>query len=446
MGYWFIAGPMIGKKEFNFPAFNEADILLFSKRGKAVYNPARRDSEQGFIHRGMKGTYEEIRVQGFDVAKSIGRNAAAIAHQECEGIVLLEGWEGSKLTCVEIGLARALGKKVVLYPSMKPLPNPVESLDKDRGRCRGVWGAVLGEAEAKRITDSVNELDCCDEETMRVHRLAPSMLRVAYRSAMKSPDTSTQNGAVYLAGTRGFTTGTRGHNHPADGSDADYQQTGDKKRYMVHAEVDAITKAAAKGYSTKGGILYAPWSACSACAQVIVNSGISTVVNWKPAMDRTPDRWKEEVEAGLAILRNGGVKVITYNGPIETTAEIMFDGKKWRPGDEGRGQTEPIECCDSECCTATPNERGKLDAIQADRQKVYGDPRENHRMIAMAWAGLLKPHVEAINNVQPIPEWTVALMMASLKNLRMRNVFHQDNYDDARIYLSFAEEWQKGQK
>jgi hypothetical protein len=85
----------------------------------------------------------------------------------------------------------------------------------------------------------------------------------------------------------------------------------------------------------------------------------------------------------------------------------------------------------------------KLDAIKAERQKVYGDPRENHRGIAMAWAGLLQPHAPAIARGDPIPDWTVALMMAALKLNRMRLTFKQDNYDDIRNYLEFAEQWQQ---
>lgn len=85
----------------------------------------------------------------------------------------------------------------------------------------------------------------------------------------------------------------------------------------------------------------------------------------------------------------------------------------------------------------------KLTEIQAQRQKVYGDPLENHRGIAMAWVGLLRPHWEAIRDGHPIPSWTVAHLMCALKLNRMRRVFSQDNYDDARNYAAFAEKWQR---
>ena len=88
----------------------------------------------------------------------------------------------------------------------------------------------------------------------------------------------------------------------------------------------------------------------------------------------------------------------------------------------------------------------KIKALRESRGSVYGDPRENHRGIAQAWAGMLEPHWRSIQAGNPIPEHTVAHMMAALKMNRMRRVFHQDNYDDIAVYLKFAHEWQKDYK
>ena len=92
---------------------------------------------------------------------------------------------------------------------------------------------------------------------------------------------------------------------------------------------------------------------------------------------------------------------------------------------------------------ATTEPPDPIAKIKAERQKVYGDPRENHKGIAQMWACLLQPHAEAIAKMEPLPEHVVAMMMAALKLNRMRRVFHQDNYDDLTAYISFAREWQK---
>jgi hypothetical protein len=83
------------------------------------------------------------------------------------------------------------------------------------------------------------------------------------------------------------------------------------------------------------------------------------------------------------------------------------------------------------------------EAIKTDRRKIYGEPLENHQGIAQMWAPLLQPHAEAIAAGRPIPAWAVALLMAALKLDRMRLIYHEDNYADIAVYLSFAKEWQK---
>jgi hypothetical protein len=84
----------------------------------------------------------------------------------------------------------------------------------------------------------------------------------------------------------------------------------------------------------------------------------------------------------------------------------------------------------------------KLAAIREERGKIYGDPYENHRLIGMMWTTFLAPIADQLKNGEAVPPHVVALMMAALKLNRMRLKFHQDNYDDCRNYLKFAEDWQ----
>ena len=84
--------------------------------------------------------------------------------------------------------------------------------------------------------------------------------------------------------------------------------------------------------------------------------------------------------------------------------------------------------------------------VKHERQKVYGDPRENHAGIAQSWAGILQPWHEEIRRGEPVPPHVVALLMVQVKANRMRRVYHGDNYTDLRAYLDFAEEWQREAK
>ena len=110
--------------------------------------------------------------------------------------------------------------------------------------------------------------------------------------------------------------------------------------------------------------------------------------------------------------------------------------QRWKNGhDEALEHTATIN--------AAVSTSDKRERLKDERGIVYGDARENHRGIAQMWSPLLAPHAAEIESLQPIPEWTVALMMASLKVARCRLVYHGDNYDDAANYLDFAQAWQR---
>jgi hypothetical protein len=75
-----------------------------------------------------------------------------------------------------------------------------------------------------------------------------------------------------------------------------------------------------------------------------------------------------------------------------------------------------------------------LDKLVKERAKVYGNPKVMHQCIAKCWSALLGVEIK---------DWQVALMMVLFKVMRMKYVFKQDNFDDVKVYLSFAEKWQK---
>ncbi len=83
-----------------------------------------------------------------------------------------------------------------------------------------------------------------------------------------------------------------------------------------------------------------------------------------------------------------------------------------------------------------------LKALEAERGKVYGDPKLSHTNIGLSWTGLLQQHY-GIALDHPIPPELVALMMTTFKCQRSARVYHADNYDDGRVYLDFAQRFQK---
>jgi hypothetical protein len=85
----YIAGPMSGLPEFNYPAFNLAARHLRGQ-GHIVHNPAENPPP-------ACGTW-------------LGYMRMAVTQlAQCDAVHFLPGWEKSKGACVEFDLARGLG-------------------------------------------------------------------------------------------------------------------------------------------------------------------------------------------------------------------------------------------------------------------------------------------------------------------------------------------------
>jgi len=93
----YLAGPMRGIKDFNFPAFHAATKQLRAK-GYDVWSPAERDIADGF-----DPTKDSARPMKFYMSHDL----AAVC--ECDGVIVLDGWEKSQGACLEVHVARAVG-------------------------------------------------------------------------------------------------------------------------------------------------------------------------------------------------------------------------------------------------------------------------------------------------------------------------------------------------
>lgn len=99
----YVAGPMSGHDDFNFPAFHSASKRL-REAGHEVFSPAEADLAEW-------GTLEEVRKKAtyrFCLKKDLDWIC-----DNAEGIYLLKGWENSKGVSAELALANALGLEVM---------------------------------------------------------------------------------------------------------------------------------------------------------------------------------------------------------------------------------------------------------------------------------------------------------------------------------------------
>lgn len=111
----YLAGPMRGIPEFNFPTFHFAAKIL-REQGHEVFNPAERDNEHHGtdISAGNATGSEELAKEqhGFSLRDALAADCKFICEQ-ADAIAMLPGWEGSSGARAEHALSVALGHKVM---------------------------------------------------------------------------------------------------------------------------------------------------------------------------------------------------------------------------------------------------------------------------------------------------------------------------------------------
>jgi Domain of unknown function (DUF4406) len=112
----YIAGPMTGYPQFNFPAFAEAAKTLRAL-GMSIISPAEMDEEHGVANEALKskdGKLIDGKVAGQTWGDLLARDVKIVA-DEVSGIALLPGWERSKGAKLEVTTALLAGKDVYAY-------------------------------------------------------------------------------------------------------------------------------------------------------------------------------------------------------------------------------------------------------------------------------------------------------------------------------------------
>lgn len=101
---YYIAGPMRGYPQFNFPAFDAAATFL-RLYDFDVVSPADLDREAGFDP-------STAAISEAEYEAAMARDLAAI--EKCDGIYLLRGWERSPGARREVAKAIELGLSILL--------------------------------------------------------------------------------------------------------------------------------------------------------------------------------------------------------------------------------------------------------------------------------------------------------------------------------------------
>ncbi len=112
----YVAGPMRGIPEFNFPAFMAATGKLRSE-GHSCFNPAERDIERHGTDISKGNATGSLAVaakeHGFSIRDALYDDLTYIC-KTADAVALLPGWENSKGARAERATAEALGLQIII--------------------------------------------------------------------------------------------------------------------------------------------------------------------------------------------------------------------------------------------------------------------------------------------------------------------------------------------
>lgn len=141
----YIAGPMTGIEQFNFPAFDAAseDLRDF---GYDVVSPAELDSPaaRAAALASKDGDVAHY-AEGDSWGTLLARDVKLIADEGIEAIVVLPGWEVSRGASLETFVARLCDVPIVAYPDLRPVGATV--IDEVHGIEYGGKHPFTGEVE-----------------------------------------------------------------------------------------------------------------------------------------------------------------------------------------------------------------------------------------------------------------------------------------------------------
>jgi hypothetical protein len=111
----YLAGPMRGKPNFNFPAFDYAAAKL-REDGHEVFSPADKDRECIGAENFINPTGDEDKLAAithYTIRDALGNDLAWIC-KEAEAIALLPGWENSTGANAERATGIAIGATIII--------------------------------------------------------------------------------------------------------------------------------------------------------------------------------------------------------------------------------------------------------------------------------------------------------------------------------------------
>lgn len=114
--FFYLAGPMTGYEEYNFPAFNLAADRL-RDQGYNLINPAQLDHE---VEAKFEAKPPQVGVLEYDDSwrECLRRDLLVVGDENCQGVICIEGWEKSRGARLETYVAAALELPIYLLDGL----------------------------------------------------------------------------------------------------------------------------------------------------------------------------------------------------------------------------------------------------------------------------------------------------------------------------------------
>ena len=116
----YIAGPMRGIPDLNFPAFDEAKRLAIAL-GWNVISPADMDRRKGIDPQAPQDSYSIPEVARKFAAEDLEVLTCDLRAEDGDAVAVLPGWERSTGTIAEVATALWCGLSILDARTMKPL-------------------------------------------------------------------------------------------------------------------------------------------------------------------------------------------------------------------------------------------------------------------------------------------------------------------------------------
>lgn len=121
--FFYLAGPMSGYPQFNFPAFTAAAWALRSQ-GWSIVSPHEEDPPhiQALAMQSATGAPKDLQAGPLVWADRLAHDVKLVSHPACEGLVLLPGWEDSRGAILECTVGLLNDKHFYLWEGRTARP------------------------------------------------------------------------------------------------------------------------------------------------------------------------------------------------------------------------------------------------------------------------------------------------------------------------------------